>query len=249
MPSAKPRKASAFRNNVGRVLAAGGLLLCASVSIGAAENAIVVPPPKLDMTSSSASTSRPQPETAVIAGGCFWGVQAVYQHTKGVLQAMSGYSGGDRQTAIYEVVSSGRTGHAEAVQISFDPAEISYGKILQIFFSVAHDPTQLNRQGPDVGPQYRTAIFYANDEQKRVAEAYIRQLDELKLFRRPIVTRLEHMDAFYPAEDYHQDYATLHPGQPYIAYNDLPKIENLKRLMPQIYREKPVLVRSTAASN
>jgi peptide-methionine (S)-S-oxide reductase len=205
----------------------------------AAEEAVLIPAPAVDGAMSG------EMQTAVIAGGCFWGVQAVYQHTEGVIQAVSGYAGGTQQTAVYEIVSSGMTGHAEAVEIKFDPRKISYGKILQIFFSVAHNPTQLNRQGPDVGPQYRSAIFYANDEQKRVAEVYIRQLDATKLFKQPIVTKLDKLDAFYAAETYHQDYATLHPTNPYIAYNDLPKIDNLKRVMPDIYRSTPVLVAST----
>lgn len=244
MSPAKDRKAPALLIAFVYALAAGGPFLCGSASVGAAENAVVIPPPRLDM-----AAGQQNGQVAVIAGGCFWGIQAVYQHTKGVFQAVSGYSGGTKQTASYEVVSSGRTGHAESVQITFDPTEISYGEILQIFFSVAHDPTQLNRQGPDVGPQYRTAIFYANGDQKRVAEAYIKQLDDLKVFKRPIVTRVDQLEAFYPAEAYHQDYATLHPDQPYIAYNDLPKIENLKRVMPDVYREKPKLVRAPEVSN
>ena len=186
-------------------------------------------------------------ESAVLAGGCFWGVQAVFQHTNGVSQAVSGYAGGTKATAVYEIVSSGRTGHAEAVEIKFDPRKISYGKILQIFFSVAHNPTELNRQGPDVGMQYRSAIFYQNAMQQRVAENYIAQLDKTGVFKRPIVTKLDPLAAFYPAEDYHQDYATHHPSQPYIVFNDRPKVEDLKRLFPDIYRETPVLV--TAADD
>ena len=227
-----------------RAIGAAALLLSALTAAHATEKAVVLPPPTIDVAAAPESE-----QTAVIAGGCFWGIQAVYQHTVGVIQAVSGYSGGTQQTAIYEVVSSGRTGHAESVQIRFNSKKISYGKILQIFFSVAQDPTQLNRQGPDVGSQYRTVIFYSSDDQKRVAEAYIKQLDELKVFKSPIVTRVDRLQAFYPAEAYHQDYATLHPEQPYIVYNDLPKIDNLKRLMPDVYREKPVLVSSAAASN
>jgi peptide-methionine (S)-S-oxide reductase len=181
-------------------------------------------------------------QTAVLAGGCFWGVQAVFQHVKGVSKAVSGYAGGSKATAVYDRVSSGRTGHAEAVQITFDPRQISYGKVLQVFFSVAHDPTELNRQGPDVGTQYRSAIFYQDDTQLRVAESYVAQLDKTGTFKRPIVTKLDALSAFYPAEDYHQDYATRHPNQPYIVLNDRPKVENLKRLFPDIYRETPVLV-------
>jgi len=181
-------------------------------------------------------------QTAVLAGGCFWGVQAVYQHVKGVHLALSGYAGGSKPDPTYEEVSLGTTGHAESVEIKFDPREISYGQILQIFFAVAHDPTQLNRQGPDVGTQYRSAIFYTDDAQKRVAESYVAQLDAAKVFRRPIATKLGPLAHFYPAEGYHQDYAVRHPDSPYIAFNDLPKVENLKRLFPAIYREAPLTV-------
>jgi peptide-methionine (S)-S-oxide reductase len=217
---------------------AGVLALVMLNGASAVEDPVMLPPPAVDST----SVAGPNEETAVIAGGCFWGIQAVYQHTKGVIRAVSGYSGGAKQTAHYEIVGSGRTGHAESVQIVFNPKEISYGQILQIFFSVSHDPTQLNRQGPDVGTQYRSAIFYASPEQKKVADAYIKQLNASKVFKKPIVTQVDRLDAFYPAESYHQDYATLHPANPYIAYNDLPKIENLKKLMPNMYREKAVLV-------
>jgi peptide-methionine (S)-S-oxide reductase len=202
----------------------------------AAEPAVVVPAPAIDAPAAESS------QTAVLAGGCFWGVQAVFQHTKGVTQALSGYAGGTKETAKYDIVSSGRTGHAESVQIKFDPRQISYGKILQIYFSVAHDPTQLNRQGPDVGPQYRSAIFYQDENQKKVAQAYIAQLDKARVFKRSIVTQVNQLGGFYSAEDYHQDYATLHPYTPYILYNDLPKVENLKQLFADIYREQPVLV-------
>ena len=182
-------------------------------------------------------------QTAVIAGGCFWGVQAVFQHTKGVTKAVSGYAGGDQKDANYELVSSARTGHAEAVQITYDPRVISYGKILQIFFSVAHDPTQLNRQGPDSGPQYRTEIFPQDPEQATIAKAYVAQLDTAKVFPKPIVTKTATMKAaFYPAEAYHQDYATRHPSNPYIVFNDAPKVENLKRMFGALFRDKPVLV-------
>nr|GAJ33208.1 peptide methionine sulfoxide reductase msrA 2 [Bradyrhizobium sp. DOA9] len=188
-------------------------------------------------------------QTAVLAGGCFWGVQGVFQHTGGVVNAVSGYSGGTKATADYQAVSSGRTGHAEAVEIKYDPKKISYGKILQIYFSVVHDPTQLNRQGPDVGPQYRSAIFTTSDEQKKVAEAYIAQLNGAKVFNKPIVTKVGALEAFYPAEAYHQDYLTLHPNQPYIAYNDIPKVENLKKLFADNYIEKPTLVNAGKATN
>jgi peptide-methionine (S)-S-oxide reductase len=175
-------------------------------------------------------------ETLVLAGGCFWGVQAVFQHVKGVVSATSGYSGGASNTAEYEVVSSGRTGHAESVKIVYDPSKITYGQLLKVFFSVALDPTQLNRQGPDTGTQYRSVIFYGNDEQKRIAQAYIAQLDQAKAFPRPIVTQVVELKAFYPAEGYHQNYATLHPDNPYIKYNDLPKVANLQEQFPNLYQ-------------
>ena len=208
-----------------------------------AEAAAVIPAPLFDEPSHGSGS-----EVAVLAGGCFWGVQAVFQHTKGVTKAVSGYAGGTKDTAHYQVVSSGRTGHAESVQVTFDPRQISFGRILQIYFSVAHDPTELNRQGPDEGTQYRSAIFFANPEQQRVAQAYIAQLDKAGTFKQPIVTQLTQFSAFYPAEAYHQDYATMHPENPYIYYNDLPKVENLKKLFPDLYREQPVLVRSAARS-
>jgi peptide-methionine (S)-S-oxide reductase len=177
-------------------------------------------------------------ETVVVAGGCFWGVQEVFQHVKGVLQATSGYSGGSRSTAEYEVVSTGTTGHAESVKIAYDPAQITYGQLLKVFFSVAHNPTELNRQGPDVGSQYRSVIFYNGDEQKRIAEAYISQLDRAKVFSRPIVTQVVPLRAFYDAEAYHQNFAALHPNDPYIVYNDAPKVANLQREYPQLYVAK-----------
>lgn len=211
-----------------------------SVDQAGAETAVKLPPPAVDATASAA------PQTATVAGGCFWGIQAVFQHTKGVLNAVSGYAGGTKETADYARVSSGSTGHAEAVQITYDPRQISYGKLLQIYFSVAHDPTQLNRQYPDSGPQYRSAIFYKDNNQKQVAEKYIAQLDAARLFPAKIVTQLNSLDAFYPAETYHQDYATLHPESAYIARFDLPKIANLKTMMPELYREQPVLVASQA---
>jgi peptide-methionine (S)-S-oxide reductase len=185
-------------------------------------------------------------QTAVIAGGCFWGVQGVFQHARGVKQALSGYSGGEKGTADYGKVGTGRTGHAESVQIVFDPKEISYGDILRIYFSVAHDPTELDRQGPDVGTQYRSAIFYSDASQQRIAQAYIAQLDKAHVFARPIVTRVDPLKGFYPAETYHQDFLAHNPNYPYIVVNDLPKIANLKRLFPDQYRERPVL---TAAAS
>jgi len=176
-------------------------------------------------------------EIAVFAGGCFWGVEAVFEHVKGVKEAVAGYSGGSAQTAKYEIVSSGTTGHAESVRVSFDPAQVNYGQLLKVFFAVAHDPTELNRQGPDTGTQYRSAIFYANDEQKSTAEAYVAQLQAAKIFPRPIVTQVAPLRAFYPAEAYHQHYLVNHPTQPYIVINDLPKLAKLKRQFPALYVE------------
>src|SRR6202049_3594227 len=174
-------------------------------------------------------------QTAVVAGGCFWGVQALFQHVKGVINVKSGYSGGSANTAEYELVSTGETGHAESVKITYDPSQITYGQLLRVFFSVAHDPTQLNRQGPDTGNQYRSVIFYNTDEQKRIAEAYIAQLEKARLFPRPIVTQVVPLQAFYPAEAYHQDYATHHPDDLYIVYNDAPKVAHLRQEFPEIY--------------
>ena len=204
----------------------------------AAEKAVQLPAPAQDAPATSGTA------TAVFAGGCFWGVQAVFQHTKGVLNAVSGYSGGDKSTAKYELIGSGTTGHAESVQITYDPKQVSFGTLLQIYFSVAHDPTTLNRQGPDAGTQYRSAVFYGNGEQKRVTESYIAQLEAAKVFRGKIVTQVVPLVAFYPAEAYHQDYATLNPNSAYIIAFDRPKIVNLKAMMPQLYREQPVLVAS-----
>jgi len=204
----------------------------------AEEKAVKLPAPAMD----TPATTQAGSDTAVFAGGCFWGVQAVFQHTRGVLNAVSGYAGGDKASASYSLIGTGRTGHAESVQISYDPKQISYGKLLQIYFSVAHDPTTLNYQGPDHGTQYRSAIFYQNASQKQVAERYMAQLDAAKVFPGKIVTQLTPLTAFYPAEAYHQDYATLNPNQPYIARFDRPKIANLKALMPELYRDKPVLV-------
>jgi peptide-methionine (S)-S-oxide reductase len=203
----------------------------------AAEPAVSVPPPAVDNPRQPGAL-----QTAVLSGGCFWGVQGVYQHVIGVEKVVSGYAGGDRSTARYEEVGRGTTGHAESVQITFDPAKVSYGQILQIFFSVAHDPTQLNRQGPDVGSQYRSAIVYSDDTQKNIATAYIEQLNKAGVFRRPIVTRVDHLKGFYPAEGYHQDYLARHPSDAYIVYNDLPKIENLKRVFPAFYSDRAVLL-------
>jgi peptide-methionine (S)-S-oxide reductase len=187
-------------------------------------------------------------ETAVLAGGCFWGVQGVFEHVKGVQRVVSGYAGGAAGTASYEIVSTGRTGHAESVQITYDPTQITYGRLLQIYFSVVHDPTQLNRQGPDQGTQYRSAIFVKDDAQRQIAEAYIAQLGKAAVYSRPIVTRVEPLTGFYPAEKYHQDYLTLNPDNPYIAYNDIPKVRNLSRLFADRYRDAPVLTTATMAA-
>jgi len=208
-----------------------------------AEKAVAVPPPAVDLPAAAGTGM------AVLAGGCFWGVQGVFQHTAGVLSAVSGYAGGDKSTAMYEIVGTGATGHAESVEIKYDPSKISYGKILQIYFSVAHDPTQLNRQGPDVGTQYRSVIFTTDAAQKKVAEAYIAQLNAARVFGKPIVTKVDPLRGFYPAEAYHQDYLTLQPRQPYIVHNDLPKIENLKTMFADSYIEKPTLVNAGKATD
>jgi len=204
----------------------------------AADSARSIPPPTLDEPANRQAAS----EVAVLAGGCFWGVQGVFQHVEGVTSAVSGYTGGSADTAHYEMVGNGTTGHAESIRVNFDPRKISYGHILQIYFSVAHDPTELNRQGPDVGTQYRSAVFPTNPEQARIAQAYIAQLDQGHVFAVPILTKIEAGQSFYPAEDYHQDFLTRNPHYPYIVINDLPKIENLKRLFPDLYRATPVLV-------
>ena len=201
----------------------------------AAEPAVVIPAPALDDPRAAGPL-----QTAVLAGGCFWGVQGVYEHVRGVKQVLSGYSGGSKATAEYEVVSRGRTGHAESVQIRFDPKEISFGEILRIYFSVVHDPTQLDQQGPDSGPQYRSNIFYASSAQRKIAQAYIVQLDQAKVFERPIVTRVDPLKAFYPAEEYHQDFLQHNPNHPYIVINDLPKIDNLRKIFPTYFREPPI---------
>lgn len=192
------------------------------------------PKPALDEPGSS---NRGKQETAVLSGGCFWGVQAVYQHTRGVISATSGYAGGSGDTAHYEQVGSGRTGHAESVRIVYDPSQITYGQILMIFFSVAHNPTELNKQGPDWGTQYRSAIFYTNEEQHEIAAAYIAQLESARVYAQKIVTKMEPLHQFYPAEAYHQDYVKHHPDNPYIAINDLPKLATMKKEFPELYRE------------
>ncbi|MEA3182397.1 MAG: peptide-methionine (S)-S-oxide reductase [Gammaproteobacteria bacterium] len=208
----------------------------------AAEAPVNVPPPATDNPKQQGPL-----QTAVLSGGCFWGVQGVYEHVKGVKKVVSGYAGGDRTTARYETVGTGSTGHAESVQITFDPAKVSYGELLQVFFSVAHDPTQLNRQGPDTGSQYRSMISYRDDTQKNIADAYIAQLGKAGVFQRPIVTKVDPLKGFYPAEGYHQDYLAHNPSDPYIAYNDLPKIESLKRLFPDYYSQRPVLLSQWAS--
>ena len=202
----------------------------------AAERAVVIPPPSLDEKAGGGL------EKAVFAGGCFWGVQGVFQHVEGVTSAVSGYAGGKQSTAAYNLVGTGTTGHAEAVEITYDPGEVSYGKLLQVFFSVAHNPTQLNYQGPDRGSQYRSAIFPMNATQEKVARSYVAQLDRAGLFDGRIVTTLEGSKPFFPAEGYHQNFLTLNPTYPYIVHYDLPKIRNLKRLFPDLYRDEPVLV-------
>jgi len=219
------------------VLLAGAIAGIWQSASHADEGAMLVPAPTVDQPKAPGEL-----QTAVLSGGCFWGVQGVFQHVKGVSQVLAGYSGGEKATAIYEVVSTGETGHAESVQIKFDPAQVSYGEILQIFFSVAHDPTELNRQGPDSGTQYRSNIFYADADQQRIAEAYIAQLDKAKVFGAPIVTRVDPLKGFYAAEAYHQDFLIHNPDYPYIVFNDLPKIANLKQLFPDAYREQPVTV-------
>lgn len=214
-------------------------LVAPAVAIAMAAHALSspaapLPDPAVDLPLAKASAT----ETAVFAGGCFWGVEGVFERVKGVTEVVSGYAGGTADTATYRQVSSGRTGHAESVRISYDPAKISYGQLLKVFFAVAHDPTEKNRQGPDVGPQYRSAIFYADAEQKRVAEQYISQMQKARAFKRPVVTEVAPLKAFHEAEAYHQDYMAKHPNQPYIVVNDRPKVEALKRQFPSLYTGK-----------
>jgi peptide-methionine (S)-S-oxide reductase len=222
MPTLKPKR-----------LIAAALLIVMHASAGSlalAEPAALAPAPKADNAKAPGAL-----QTAVLAGGCFWGVEGVFEHVRGVRKVLSGYAGGEKSTAHYDDVSSGRTGHAESVQITFDPQEVSYGELLRIFFSVAHDPTQLNRQGPDTGTQYRSAIFYADDGQRDIARAYIAQLNESGVFRRAIVTRVDPLAAFYSAESYHQDFIAHNPRYPYVVFHDLPKIRNLQQVFPDIY--------------
>ena len=219
----------------GLALFVAALLFLARAGFGvpslAAESAHVIAPPAIDAQAASTTS-----EVAVLAGGCFWGVQGVFQHVEGVTNAVSGYAGGAKETAHYELVGSGRTGHAESVRITYDPRKISYGRLLQIYFSVAHNPTELNRQGPDTGTQYRSAIFYADNHQKAIAEAYIAELNRKKAFPDPIVTQVTPLKQFYPAEAYHQNYLALHPDNPYIVYNDQPKLDELQKRFPDLYK-------------
>jgi peptide-methionine (S)-S-oxide reductase len=211
---------------------AGGVLMALAQGCGASSAAVSLPPPAQDI----AATATHTPQTVVFAGGCFWGVEAVFRHVKGVSSAVSGYAGGTVESPSYELVSTGTTGHAESVKVTYDPSLVTYGQLLRVFFSVAHDPTELNRQGPDEGTQYRSAIFTTSDDQAKVARAYIAQLDAAKVFASPIVTQVVALPAFYPAEAYHQNYAALHPTQPYIAFNDLPKVDHLRDQFPALYR-------------
>lgn len=216
-------------------LALMGMLM--QITACAAEPAIAIPAPTVD------SAKAPGPlQTAVLAGGCFWGTQGVFEHLTGVKRVLSGYAGGEKSTAEYETVSTGRTGHAESIEVTFDPQQVSYGQILQVFFSVAHDPTQLNRQGPDSGTQYRSAIFFGDETQQKIATAYIAQLEKSGVFHKPIVTRVDPLKGFYPAEGYHQDFLLHNPSDPYIVFNDLPKIRNFQKTLPALYVAKPVTV-------
>jgi len=244
----RTRTASLRTTTAQRFLTAVGA--AALVAIGlhlasahAAEPSVVIPAPSVDEPAGDRHT-----ETAVFAGGCFWGVQGVFQHVRGVSNAVSGYSGGVAGTAHYEEVGTGNTGHAESVQVTFDPQVVSYGKLLQVFFSVAHNPTQLNYQGPDHGTQYRSALFPTSDEQRKVATAYIAQLQAAKAYRAPVVTKVEPFKGFFPAEGYHQNFLTLNPDYPYIVYNDLPKVADLKKVFPGEYMDKPVLVPKVVAT-
>jgi len=213
-----------------QLLVLGSVLLAGS-TLSAGDKASPIPKPALD----TATVDKATQQTAVLAGGCFWGMQEVFEHVRGVSKVVSGYSGGEGKTAQYKVVSTGDTGHAESVKITYDPSKISYGQLLRVFFSVAHDPTELNRQGPDEGTQYRSVIFYESPEQQRVAEAYIAQLGQAKVFPKPIVTQVVPFKAFYAAESYHQDYAKRHPDDPYISFNDAPKVDDLREQLPDLY--------------
>jgi peptide-methionine (S)-S-oxide reductase len=223
------------------VVAFGAALLALQIGVEPslrANASVDVPGPTVDEPVGQPGAN----ETAVLAGGCFWGVQGVFQHVKGVSAAASGYAGGDASTAHYETVGTGTTGHAESVRITYDPSQVTFGQLLHIFFAVVHDPTQMNRQGPDTGPQYRSAIFPQNDVQQRVADAYIAQLNQAKVFDAPVVTQTTRDSGFFPAEDYHQDYLSEHPTALYIATYDMPKLDQLRQQFPQLYRDQPVLV-------
>jgi len=222
-----------YQTEVGMFRFAKRVMSAAAVAfaVSAAALAAAMPDPVVDAPKAGAKGQA----TAVFAGGCFWGVEAVFKHVKGVTRATSGYAGGSAKTASYELVGSGTTGHAESVEVVYDPSQISYGQLLKVFFSVAHDPTQLNRQGPDVGTQYRSAIFFSNPDQQRIAQAYVAQLQDAKLFSRPIVTQVAPLQGFYPAEAYHQDYLARHPESMYIVINDLPKLAQLKVQWPDLY--------------
>jgi peptide-methionine (S)-S-oxide reductase len=209
-------------------------LLFSTLSSNSTTAAVTVPNPIVDDSLAPAKGER----TIVVAGGCFWGIQAVFEHVKGVTRATAGYSGGTAKTAEYEIVSSGTTGHAESVEVVYDPSQVTLGQLLKVFFSVAHDPTEMNRQGPDEGTQYRSVIFYSDADQQKIANAYIDQLNQAKVFRRPIATQVVALAKFYKAEAYHQDYAVKHPNEPYIAINDLPKVDHLRQLCPDLYRNK-----------
>lgn len=212
---------------------AAGLILLMFLGASSAKDS-PAPVPAVD----AAKQPKPGTQSMVVAGGCFWGIQAVFQHVKGVTNATSGYAGGEAKTAEYELVSMGNTGHAESVKVTYDPSQVTYGELLRVFFSVAHDPTQLNRQGPDDGTQYRSVIFYGSDEQKKIAEAYVAQLDAARIYPRKIVTQVVPMRGFYPAEAYHQNYAANNPNSPYIMFNDAPKVANLKKEFPELYTAK-----------
>ena len=229
-----------WRRNALRMLAGAIVLQTSACSFAGAEDSVRLAPPAQDEQAHASGS-----ETAVLAGGCFWGVQGVFQHVKGVNNVVSGYAGGKPDTAHYDRVSDGDTGHAESVEITFDPTQVSYGTLLQIFFSVAHNPTELNRQGPDSGTQYRSAIFPESPDQQALAQAYIAQLDAAKSFNAPIVTKIERFNGFYPAENYHQNFLTTHPTYPYIAINDLPKVGQLKQLFAERYSEQPVLFKTS----
>jgi peptide-methionine (S)-S-oxide reductase len=233
-------KRSSVAKLAGIVAIAAGVIATQRFA-NSAESATKIPPPSQDEKVTASHN-----ETAVFAGGCFWGVQGVFEHVRGVKQVASGYSGGAASTAQYETVEGGDTGHAESVQITYDPTQITYGRLLQVFFSVAHNPTELNYQGPDQGTQYRSAVFPVNAEQRSIATAYIAQLDKAHVFASPVVTRVEDFKGFYPAEAYHQNFLALHPGYPYIAINDLPKVTDLKQMFPDLYRNDPVLYKTAA---